>query len=154
MIRYAYVLLRSVVRAKILAYQRTISVVRLITRTLRKRFIDTYCSLLSLPNAASSAVWIVHSMATVIGSLMCGWWVVPSARARLIPARTLVRTAREEWSRGSGKPIEICVFRTADRYMLTVCWVSPLSARNAAKRQNICSDKGKGLLTLRVLHIV
>ena len=50
----------------------------------------------------------------VIGSLMRGG-VPLSILMRLMPACTLFSAGREDCSRGSGKPSEICIFRTAER---------------------------------------
>lgn len=70
-----------------------------------------------------------------------------SILALLIPAWTRFRMGREDCSHGSGKPSEICMLRTADKYDLPVWGARPSSARKARKEQRSCSDTGKGLGT-------
>ena len=55
------------------------------------------------------------STGVVMGSLILGG-VPRSSLARQMPACTLFRIGREECSLGSGRPSEICMLRTAERY--------------------------------------
>ena len=92
-------------------------------------------------------------MANLAQDLGCDWkpdsWGEPlSILERLMSACTLLRMGRDDCSLGSGRPREICMFWTAERYDFSVCGARPLSARKAAKQQSKCSDTGKGLSTL------
>ncbi len=81
---------------------------------------------------------------SVIGSLMRDG--VPfSMRTRRMPACTLFSIGSVECSLGSGRPSEICMLRTADRYPLTVWGARPWSAKNEAKQQSNCSATGNGV---------
>ena len=70
---------------------------------------------LSSPGEMSSVSWILVRIWTVIGSLVLGASLFLSAYALLMPARTLLSTGRDDWSRGSGRPKDNWRFRTAER---------------------------------------
>ena len=50
-----------------------------------------------------------------------------------IPADPLFSTGNEDCSDGGGRPREICMFRTAERYVLIVCGASTSLASTFAK---------------------
>ena len=106
-------------------------------------------------DAASSADRMAPGIANVIGSLTRHWWVELYAHTRFtcIPAWTLLGTWNDEWSRESGRPIEIRMFCRADRYVTIVWRAIPSSARNAAKQQSVCSDTGKGFVITKLVHM-
>ena len=69
-----------------------------------------------------------------------------------IPACTLFSTGRDDWSRGSGRPSESCMFRTPARYDFPVCGDRPSSAKCAAKLHSKGSVTGNGVWILRFLQ--
>ncbi len=75
-----------------------------------------------------------------------------SMAARLIPAWTCLSIGNDDWSLGSGRPSEICIFLTAERKVLPVWGAKFASARKATNEHKVCSDVGKGCRILCKMH--